>query len=224
MNSNIFITITYSLILVFIIHLVIKHILLRENIHKKIKVLQERENEPMLKNKIENFISVKEYPQEKSITIVKDELDTDNMEKQLLEYMNKNEDIYKQKTDIYLEPKEKENVSPNSNLSDYSSSNFGNENIGLDKYYEKVVDISKEIHVPNQMFPKQKEIKDPQINLNTKEPNNYQQNTEINWEYKDENIMNGGEIIDGIYGWDSSTYSQYASLSDNSTILPCSNN
>lgn len=223
MNSNIFIMVTYSLILIFIIHLIIKHILLRENIHKKIKFLQ-KENEPIFKNRIEDFISTQEDTQENSISIVKNELDTDNMEKQLLEYMDKNEDIYKQKTDIYLEPKEKEIVKPDANLSDYSSSNFGNENMGLDKYYEKVVDISKEIHVPNQMFPKKKEMKDPQINLNTKEPNNYQQDSKINWEYNDENIMNGGEITDGIYGWDSSTYSQYASLSDNSTILPCSNN
>ena len=222
MNSNIIILIIYSLILIFIIHFIIKHLLLRENIYKKIKPLNK---EYFLSEKPKEFILNKGENQKKEIlNIVNNGLDTDNMEKQLLEYMDKNEDIYKQKTDIYLENKEKENVSPNANLSDYSNSDFGNENMGLDEYYEKVVDISKEIQVPNQIFPKQKETKDPDIKLNTKEPNNSQQNSEITWEYKDENIMNGGEITNGIYGWDSSTYSQYASLSDNSTILPCSNN
>ena len=95
--------------------------------------------------------------------------------------------------------------------------------MNLDNYYEKVVDVTKEIKLPNQILDKQKELKDPQINLNTKQTNS-NQNSDITWEYKDENIMNGGEINSGLFGWDSSTYSQYASLEDNNTILPCSNN
>ena len=213
----------YSIIFIIILHLLIKHMLLREKIYKKVNILNnvsEINNDFPKINIEENFSDTKNC----NLNIVKNELD-DNMEKQLTDYLTQNEDIYKQKTDIYSEPQQKEQVQGANKYNDLSSSNFDSENLGLDKYYEKVVDIHKEINIPSQSFPKEKELKDPKINLNTKIPDNQsQKDSDILWEYKDENIMNGGEINGGLYGWDSTTNSQYASLDDNNTILPNTQN
>ena len=233
MNYNILILIIYSIIFILIVHLLIKHILLREKIFKKVNTI--KNNGSIITNELpkidieENFIEGKNFVDENqncingNINVVKNELDNENMEKQLLDYMKENEDIYKDKTEIYLENKHEEKIKGSNQYNDYSAANFSAENMNLDNYYEKVVDVTKEIELPNQILDKQKELKDPQINLNTKQKNS-NQNSDINWEYKDENIMNGGEINSGLFGWDSSTYSQYASLEDNNTILPCSNN
>ena len=227
MNYNILVLIIYSVIFILIVHLLIKHILLREKIFKKINL--KNNNVSIITNELpkidieENFIEGNQNCISENINTVKNDLDNENMEKQLLDYMKENEDIYKDKTEIYLENKPGEKIKGSNQYSDYSAANFNSENMNLDNYYEKVVDITKEIKLPDQILDKQKELKDPQINLNTKTKEN-NQNSDITWEYKDENIMNGGEINGGLFGWDSSTYSQYASLEDNNTILPCSNN
>jgi hypothetical protein len=221
MNYNILILIIYSIIFILIVHFLIKHILLREKIHKKINMFK---NNELPKIDIEENFENKGESLNNKIHVVKNELDN-NMEKQLLDYMQENEDIYKQKTDIYLEDNnpEKNNLDGGNQLNDYSSSNFNSDNMNLDKYYEKVVDTTKEIKVPSQEIDKIKQLKDPQINFNTKEIDN-NKDSNILFEYKEENIMNGGEIQGGLFGWDSTTYSQYSSLEDNNSILPCSNN
>ena len=55
--------------------------------------------------------------------------------------------------------------------------------MNLDNYYEKVIDVTKEIKLPGQILDKQKELKDPQINMNTKTKNS-NENSDITWEYQ----------------------------------------
>jgi len=45
-------------------------------------------------------------------------------------------------------------------------------------------------------------IPEPEIQLTTKDPINIVTNNSNQWEYSNENIMNGGEINDGLYGFD----------------------
>ena len=233
MNYNIIILIIYSVIFILIVHLLIKHILLREKIHKKINLVKhnvsENQNnfpETNIEEKFNGEISSVDTNKEcgiETINIAKNEIDNENMEKQLLDYMKDNEDIYKDKTEIYLDNKPEEKIKGSNQYNDYSAANFNSDNANLENYYEKVVDITKEIKVPNQILDKKKQLKDPQISLTTQNKENNGE-SEIIWEYKDENIMNGGEINNGLFGWDATTYSQYASLDDNNVILPCSNN
>ena len=220
MNSNILIIIIYSIIFILIVHFLIKHILLREKIHKKINMCT---NNELPKINIEEKFQNKGDCLNNKIHVVKNELNN-NMEKQLLDYMQENEDIYKQKTEIYLEDNpQKDDLNGGNQLTDYSSSNFESDNMNLDKYYEKIVDTNQEIIVPSQEIDKVKQLKEPQINFNNKEKED-NKDSNILFEYKEENIMNGGEIQGGLFGWDSTTYSQYSSLEDNDSILPCSNN
>ena len=223
---NTLIIIIYSIIFILILHFLIKHMLLREKIYRKVRFVKKENSGYSQENDLpkidteENFIS--ECKSTNNLDFVKNEIDN-NMEKQLTDYLTYNEDIYKQKTDIYLDTN-KEEITPGANkFNDISPADFQSQDIGLDKYYEKVVDIHKEIKVPPQSFPKEKEIKEPDFNLNN-ENNVPSKNSDTLWEYKDENIMNGGEINGGLFGWDSSTNTPYASLDDQNTILPCSNN
>ena len=221
MNYNIFILIIYSIIFILIVHFLIKHILLREKIHKKINMIHKKNELPKIDIN-ENFENKGECLNNEIMT-VKNELNNDNMEKQLLDYMQDNEDIYKQKTDIYLDDnQETTHLEGPNELNDFSKANFDSNNMDLDKYYESTVDIVNEIKIPSQEIDNTKQLKDPQVNLNTKEKIN-NQNPDVLFEYKEESIMNGGEINSGLFGWDSSTYSQYASLENENNILPCSN-
>ena len=45
-------------------------------------------------------------------------------------------------------------------------------------------------------------IPEPEIQLTTKDPINIISNNSNQWEYSNENIMNGGEITNGLYGFD----------------------
>lgn len=106
-----------------------------------------------------------------------------DMKKDLLEFLDENESIYSENKQNNLNiknnstefdplAKNQENADFSSNLSD------------LDKFFEK-----NSICEPSS-----------QIELNTKNPKKCENNNQ--WEYQDENIMNGGAIQDGLFGFD----------------------
>ena len=163
MNYNILILIIYSVIFILIVHLLIKHILLREKIYKKVNLIKNNDysdkNELPIKDIEENFIEGENVINENNcidgnINIVKNEIDNENMEKQLLDYMRENEDIYKDKTEIYLENKPEEKIKDSDKSINYSAANFGSENMNLENYYDKFIDVTKEIKLPNQILDK----------------------------------------------------------------------
>jgi hypothetical protein len=203
--------IIFSLIIIFIIHFSIKHLLLREQIYKKIK--NKKITTLDLPDIQESFVQDDcscnnfEIEPDSNECNANENNDENNMEQQLLNYMQNNADIYKVNVDT------KNDI----NLNTITKGN--NEKSNLEKYYQPVVDITKEITIPNDKKPKKKNIKEPTFSLNSKEPVNEYKDTEVLWEYSDENIMNGGAINNDLYGWDSTTNSQYATLNAHPTIL-----
>ena len=214
--------IIFSLIIIFIIHFSIKHLLLREQIYKKLK--NKKITTVDLPDIQESFVEddcpcnnfvIEPNSNECNANEYNENNDENNMEQQLLNYMQNNADIYK----VNADTKNDINVDTKNDINLNTITKSNNEKSNLEKYYEPVVDITKEITIPNDKKPKKKNIKEPTFSLNSKEPVNEYKDTEVLWEYSDENIMNGGAINNDLYGWDSTTNSQYATLNDSPTIL-----
>jgi hypothetical protein len=174
---NIIITLIYSVLIIYILHYSIKFILLKEKIYN------------YKKNIKENFV-------EQQV-----EINNENMELELLNYLDSNSCFYQQenntannipenKTEIIKQSEEIKEISP------------------LDTYFETKIDVTKEIkNNLEEKKIKEKSEKVPKIMMKNKEIENEFENS---WSYKNENIMNGGMIDEKLSPWDNSdNYSMY---------------
>lgn len=194
--------ILFSIIFIFIIHFLIKQLLLQNYKYKINKSNQLPNLNSIESGKINSNINEEFNP------LVNSQLSEEDMKQYLLDYMRDNNEIYNNKMDIYLEDTIDEDIKGfNKYHSDYSSNELKNDNANLQQYFKPVIDIEKEIKVPNYDMS-QKRINKENIKENT-------------WEYQNENIMNGAEISNGIHGWDGmNTNSVYSNLDNN---MQCSN-
>lgn len=193
-------TITITIIFIGIIHLFIRYLLHNENITNTINNHDENnetiidENKIMIENNIENDNETIEHHTD---------FDLNKMKHDLLKYINNDKKIY--------QSKENELPESNSNLLDNSKANFNNSNTDLENYYKTVVNTND---ITLYEEPKEKQVyidNTPEIKTNTLKPNNTNFDNNITWSYKDENIMNGGEIDGGIFGYETMD-SSYATL------------
>lgn len=172
---DVIITIIYAILIISILHYCIKFILLKEKIYR------------YKKNIKENFNTQKND----------DNTDIKKMEDELLTYLNSEKDFYQNA----------QSPQPNGSKISNNHNVKCKDNIeinALDKYFEKKVNIEKEIK--NEEINKKEKIKnssDTVPNIIMKE-NNDANSFENSWTYKDENIMNGGEIGKNLLAWDNS--------------------
>ena len=194
--------ILFSILFIFIIHFLIKQILLQNYKYKS----QSQNKLPEIRKDV-NKNQITEINEEFN-PLINSQLNDEDMKQYLLDYMKENNEIYENKTDIYLQDNEEDIIKGfNKYQSNLSNNELKNENADLQQYFKPVVDIQKEIKVPNYDMS-QKIISQQNLKENT-------------WEYQNENIMNGAEFGNGIHGWDGmNTNSLYSDLN---TDIKCSN-
>lgn len=137
--------IIYTIIVILILHIILKHITVQENFINTIK-----------NSKISNELVLSENNIDKED--MKENMKED-MKEDLLSFINENKEIYNSENDNYSD---------------------------LSNFFEK-----KTVAIP-----------EPEIQLTTKNPINIVNKNSNQWEYSNENIMNGGEITNGLFGFD----------------------
>ena len=172
MKTSTFKILSYSLLLIFIIHFLLKNILLHFEMKNEIEEYEEYETY----NIGDNNVSQCNNAPGMNNTMT-------DMKKDLLDFLDENESIYSENKQSNL------NIKNNSTEFDPLSKNHENADFSsnlsdLDKFFEK-----------NSICESS-----PQIELNTKNSKKCENNNQ--WEYQDENIMNGGAIHDGLFGFD----------------------
>ena len=128
------------------------------------------------------------------------EIDSESMKNELLNYV---QDIAeKNNTTTKVEIKPATNKVEGSNFyNKLADSEFGNDEFGLDKYF-KASDYSNCQFKPNPTENKAeiKKVAEPVVEEKPKEENTLEK---IHWKYDDERVMNGGEVFNGIFGYNS---------------------
>lgn len=137
MNFNILIVLFFSIICIGIIHVLIKQLLIKNKLYT-LHTQNELDNLPKV-DTTEQFIDTT--------------LSDSNMKQYLLDYMKHNHDIYQEKNNIYLENIEDTTLNGSSHDMDYANSNLKNENNHLEQYFKPVVNIEKELNLPNYELP-----------------------------------------------------------------------
>tara|TARA_Y100001933_G_C18981665_1_gene556903 strand:- start:1202 stop:1807 length:606 start_codon:yes stop_codon:yes gene_type:complete len=192
MNFKTIKVIIYSLIIVFFVHYSLKVILVKEQLYKNRMRKNNRKvsfNLPLEVNESESKESNKE-----SVTN-ENSVDQEEMKKELMDLLN-TENLYDVEENTSDKKGEVSTVTEDSNKKN------------LDKYFSQTV--SNDFKNPLNEENSEKVLKEADIDNQSKQSiytsSNTADNTSYfkndNWVYKDESIMNGGEISNGVYGWD----------------------
>ena len=125
------------------------------------------------------------------------EIDSESMKNELLHYVQDIADKNNTTTKVEIEPATNK-VEGSNFYNKLADSEFGNDEFGLDKYF-KASDYSNCQFKPNpteKMADKKDVVEEkPVVEKPTAE--------KTQWKYDDERVMNGGEVFNGIFGYNS---------------------
>lgn len=194
--------VTMTTLLIFISHLFIRYLLIDVN-RNNIKLNKNNESTEI----VSDDHIIKEKLDDNNLTNTESDIENDSddsidlskMKNELQNYIVNNKQIYKDN---------KDSVVPNANCKTEASADFNNDNGALSQYFKNQVNTN-DILLYNE--PKEKQVyidETPKINNKSKSA---LEQSDYSWSYNDENIMNGGEIGDGLFGYDSLD-GQYATL------------
>ncbi len=113
-----------------------------------------------------------------------------------------------------IQCKESDVVASNKFIDDKNDSNFQSDVLNINRFYKK--NVNNPVDYPTR---KEKQESKEKVNLFT-EISQYS-NQPDTWTYKDELVMNGGELLNGITGYDNLTdqYSTYVKREEKTSLL-----
>jgi cbb3-type cytochrome oxidase subunit 3 len=202
-----------ALVIILLIHFLLTNFIYNEKKNKnkqKKKVIfklpeeeqQENKNNKLKENNL-RINNIKENNYEENLEEINEESLTENISENNKD--ENKEDFDNMKNDImkYIEKNELyDKVKANDTKKEPVDSNFSTQLTDLNNYFQ-IEDSSNQLEKKND-----KKLIPPQINLNTKKKidikndDGHNINNSIQWIYKDESVMNGGELGNGLKAFD----------------------
>ena len=105
-------------------------------------------------------------------------------------------------------------VASNKYIDDKNDSNFQSNVLNINKFYNKNINDSSDDHMGD---------KPGGTNINPLSDINQYSNQPDTWKYKNELVMNGGQLLNGVTGYDNLT-DQYSTIGESSLLEGCSSN